>query len=53
MIKSGDETIAETKEVSEGEKEAKLDEACRPTGWVRVEKDIDLTDPKVTKYIIV
>lgn len=24
-----------------------LDEACRPTGWVHVEKDVDLNDPKV------
>lgn len=44
MIKSGDENLVN----HEGDNEkSKLDQACRPTGWVHVEKDIDLTDPKV------
>lgn len=49
MIKSGDENqITQSESIHENEK-AKLDQACRPTGWVHVEKDIDLTDPKVCK----
>lgn len=42
IIKNGEENN-ETNEVIH----AKLDEACRPTGWIHVERDIDLTDPKV------
>lgn len=49
MIKSGGDESADGKELPENDKASlKLDEACRPTGWVRVEKDIDLTDPKVS-----
>lgn len=48
MIRNGEESgngaVENTEVVG-----AKLDEACRPTGWVHVEKDIDLTDPKVSK----
>lgn len=45
MIKNGDENLAGH---DNGESNIqKLDEACRPTGWVHVERDIDLTDPKV------
>lgn len=45
IIKNGDESnaVQENNEVNN----AKLDEACRPTGWIHVERDIDLTDPKV------
>lgn len=51
MIKSGDENpVNQQDSVGENDKE-KLDQACRPTGWVHVEKDIDLTDPKVIKSI--
>lgn len=44
MIKNGDDTVQET---TEAEGQVKLDEACRATGWVHVEQEIDLTDPKV------
>lgn len=52
MIRSGDENAASIDGVKDTKDsvEAKLDEACRATGWVRVEKDIDLTDPKVSPY---
>lgn len=45
IIKNGDESssVQENNEVNS----AKLDEACKPTGWIHVERDIDLTDPKV------
>lgn len=44
MIKNGDETVQES---AEADGQVKLDEACRSTGWVHVEQEIDLTDPKV------
>lgn len=47
MIKSGDENPPNQPETVEVAEKTKLDQACRPTGWVHVEKDIDLTDPKV------
>lgn len=25
----------------------RLDVGCQPTGWIHVERDVDLTDPKV------
>lgn len=49
MIKSGDENPPNQQESEAECEKAKLDQACRPTGWVHVEKDIDLTDPKVSK----
>lgn len=45
MIKNGDEPQETTdKTVTD-----RLDQACRPTGWVHLENDIDLEDPKVRK----
>ncbi|XP_063922150.1 uncharacterized protein LOC135136678 isoform X3 [Zophobas morio] len=44
MIKNGDEGQEQGEAVG-----SKLDQGCRATGWVHVEKDIDLTDPKVRK----
>lgn len=48
MIKNGDECLSghESGEAVN----TRLDEACQPTGWVHVEHDIDLTDPKVLVY---
>lgn len=34
------------------DKNRRLDEACRPTGWIHVEKTIDLNDPKVSKKLL-
>ncbi|VEN47600.1 unnamed protein product [Callosobruchus maculatus] len=48
MIKSGEESAANQEE---GNVE-KLDQACKPTGWVHVEKDIDLTDPKARANLL-
>nr|CAH7733386.1 unnamed protein product [Callosobruchus chinensis] len=48
MIKSGEESAANQEE---GHAE-KLDQACKPTGWVHVEKDIDLTDPKARANLL-
>lgn len=45
MIKNGDESVVT--EANDRVPNPKLDQACRPTGWIHVEKDIDLTDPKV------
>ncbi|XP_057653435.1 uncharacterized protein LOC130892214 isoform X3 [Diorhabda carinulata] len=50
MIKSGDETVA-NQDGSEGTN-SKLDQACRPTGWIHVEKDIDLADPKARANLL-
>lgn len=48
MIQKGDDAVVGQERVSEDlQNTTKLDEACRPTGWIHVEKDIDLTDPKV------
>lgn len=49
MIKNGDENLT-SHDGSEGNNGAKLDEACRSTGWIHVERDIDLTDPKVNIF---
>lgn len=46
MIKNGDESVVT--EANDRVPNPKLDQACRPTGWIHVEKDIDLTDPKVS-----
>lgn len=50
MIKNGDDNLG-GHENGESNNQ-KLDEACRPTGWVHVERDIDLTDPKVRNCLI-
>lgn len=50
IIKSGDESGGGTAQDSKEGDVMKLDEACRPTGWIHVERDIDLTDPKVRVY---
>lgn len=42
MIKNGDECVP-----NQEQNDGKLDGACRPTGWVHVEKNVDLNDPKV------
>lgn len=50
MIRKGEETNGQNQGPQETEileKSAKLDEACRPTGWIHVEKSVDLNDPKV------
>jgi len=41
MIKNGDEASQEHLE------DEKLDEGCKTTGWIHVENDVDLTDPKM------
>lgn len=46
MIKNGDESTT-NQENSDVATSSRLDEACRSTGWIHVEKDIDLNDPKV------
>lgn len=53
MIKSGDENQLNQQETTGEIEKATLDSACRPTGWVHVEKDIDLTDPKVSCQMFV
>lgn len=47
MIKNGEETVIQ-QEQTEPPANIRLDESCKPTGWVHVERDIDLTDPKVS-----
>ncbi|XP_049824020.1 uncharacterized protein LOC109604720 isoform X3 [Aethina tumida] len=48
MIKNGDEPQETTdKTVTD-----RLDQACRPTGWVHLENDIDLEDPKARANIL-
>lgn len=44
IIRKGDENGSQEEIL---DKNRKLDEACRPTGWVHVEKTIDLNDAKV------
>lgn len=44
IIRKGDDNGSQEEIL---EKNKKLDEACRPTGWVHVEKHIDLNDAKV------
>lgn len=44
IIRKGDENGSQEEIL---EKNRKLDEACRPTGWVHVEKGVDLNDAKV------
>ncbi|XP_076253350.1 uncharacterized protein LOC143191823 isoform X4 [Rhynchophorus ferrugineus] len=51
MIKNGDESSVAV-EANETAPNPKLDQACRPTGWIHVEKDIDLTDPKARANLL-
>lgn len=46
MIRKGEETESQEDNLDKNN----LDEACRPTGWIHVEKDIDLNDPKVIPH---
>lgn len=48
MIQKGEETVPQ--ETDPTEKNSKLDEACKRTGWIHVEKTVDLNDPKVSIY---
>lgn len=50
MIQKGDDN--NVNQERSDDQITKLDEACRPTGWIHVEKDIDLTDPKVKLFIL-
>ncbi|XP_066246807.1 uncharacterized protein [Euwallacea similis] len=50
MIKNGDENPGS--EPNDRVPNPKLDQACRPTGWIHVEKDIDLTDPKARANLL-
>lgn len=50
MIKNGDENAPS--DTNEQAQSSKLDQACRPTGWIHVEKDIDLTDPKARANLL-
>ncbi|XP_044264437.1 uncharacterized protein LOC123011170 isoform X2 [Tribolium madens] len=55
MIKNGEEPpppVGGEKEEGSGGGANKLDEGCRTTGWVHVEKDIDLTDPKARANLL-
>ncbi|KAL1490154.1 hypothetical protein ABEB36_012894 [Hypothenemus hampei] len=49
MIKIGDENLVLPTNDS---RNSNLDKACKPTGWVHVEKDIDLTDPKARANLL-
>ncbi|KAF5292629.1 hypothetical protein FQA39_LY13962 [Lamprigera yunnana] len=51
MIQKGDDVIL-NQEKGEENQATKLDEACRPTGWIHIEKDIDLTDPKARANLL-
>lgn len=53
MIKSGDENVSSQEQSNENGGNARLDQACRPTGWIHVEKDIDLNDPKVDTFVMI
>lgn len=52
MIKNGDEvaTTAATAQDCHDGNVSRLDAACKSTGWIHVEKDIDLNDPKVITF---
>jgi hypothetical protein len=53
MIKNGDENAAATKEEQgDAANGTRLDQGCKTTGWVHVEKDIDLTDPKARANLL-
>ncbi|KAJ8917811.1 hypothetical protein NQ315_010720, partial [Exocentrus adspersus] len=55
MIKSGDETVPNQEQPTGDNGQPgtdRLDQACRPTGWVHVEKDIDLNDPKARANLL-
>ncbi|XP_050304279.1 uncharacterized protein LOC126741872 isoform X2 [Anthonomus grandis grandis] len=52
MIKIGDDNVPGTEPSKEKLGTNKLDQACRPTGWIHVEKDIDLTDPKARANLL-
>ncbi|XP_031352012.1 uncharacterized protein LOC116177237 isoform X3 [Photinus pyralis] len=51
MIQKGDDVVI-NQEKSDDNHSTTLDEACRPTGWIHVEKDIDLTDPKARANLL-
>lgn len=46
MIQKGEDTLPQ--EMETAERNSKLDEACKRTGWIHVEKTVDLNDPKVS-----
>ncbi|CAH1112727.1 unnamed protein product, partial [Psylliodes chrysocephalus] len=50
MIKSGDDLVLGQDGAQDNG--GKLDQACRSTGWVHVEKDIDLADPKARANLL-
>ncbi|KAK9879897.1 hypothetical protein WA026_008399 [Henosepilachna vigintioctopunctata] len=50
MIKNGEDSIAQ--EHVESMVNARLDQSCKPTGWIHVERDIDLTDPKARANLL-
>ncbi|RZB40860.1 uncharacterized protein BDFB_006214, partial [Asbolus verrucosus] len=53
MIKNGDETATTANpEQTDAGVGSRLDQGCRTTGWVHVEKDIDLTDPKARANLL-
>ncbi|KAK9727951.1 hypothetical protein QE152_g18903 [Popillia japonica] len=49
MIKNGEDNVQDN---TENDAQVKLDEACRSTGWVHVEQEIDLTDPKARANLL-
>ncbi|KAL3269674.1 hypothetical protein HHI36_008734 [Cryptolaemus montrouzieri] len=51
MIKNGEENIIAQEQV-ESIVNARLDQSCKPTGWIHVERDIDLTDPKARANLL-
>lgn len=50
MIKNGDENVSQSQESNSEITSAPLDEACKSTGWIHVEKDVDLGDPTASLW---
>ncbi|KAF5281466.1 hypothetical protein FQR65_LT14674 [Abscondita terminalis] len=51
MIQKGDDA-AVSHEKNDENSSNNLDEACKSTGWIHVEKDVDLTDPKARANLL-
>ncbi|XP_018334223.1 uncharacterized protein LOC108743243 isoform X2 [Agrilus planipennis] len=55
IIQKGDDGVQQGREDISGDdnmSNPKLDENCKATGWIHVEKDIDLTDPKARANLL-
>ncbi|XP_044754123.1 uncharacterized protein LOC123313336 isoform X4 [Coccinella septempunctata] len=51
MIKNGEENVIQQEQVEQAVN-VRLDQSCKPTGWIHVERDIDLTDPKARANLL-